>query len=137
MAVSHRRRARTAPTNSDDPLAGLAHDLRRSRIRAERLWRTCQAADEVTSTKAHEAWSGAVNALEIAEVISRQQAHDLNELATKFDAHMVVDGGRRHDHRRGGHREVVSISAVAAASSGLEPPHLFGWRRTQRIVTAR
>ena len=56
--------------------------LHRQRVRAGRLWRNYQATDlaptTVASTKAHQAWSDAVNeALVIVETISRQQAHDL------------------------------------------------------------
>jgi hypothetical protein len=58
----------------------------------------------VASTNAHQAWSDAVDeALKIAEVISRQQAHDIEELAIQFEAtwwwivedDSVLDGSAR------------------------------------------
>jgi hypothetical protein len=76
---------------SDHPLPTLAAHLERCKRRASRLWKNHQAINEqldpAASAGTHRAWSDQVDeALEIAEAMSRQQANDLAELASQYEA---------------------------------------------------
>ena len=86
--MAERKRPRTDTIGNDSPLTVLGRELRRSRSRASRLWRSYQTADEDAAiTRAHQAWSDAVDdALQIAEAISLHQAHDLGALTIQFEA---------------------------------------------------
>ena len=72
-------------------LSDKGRRLDRCRARIRRCWRDYQAIDEAldptASAAAHTDWSKAVDdALQIAEAISREPAHNITELATKFEA---------------------------------------------------
>ena len=84
------RRHRNDTAEAND-LGGMGRRLDRCRAQARRRWRNYQAIDEAldptSSAAAHTTWSNTVDeALRIAEAISREPAHDLAELATKFEA---------------------------------------------------
>lgn len=106
------RRSHTRKT-TDRPPPALARHLGIHRRRTRRLWKDYQSTDErvdpAASAQVHQAWSDSVDkALEIAEAMSRQQSHDLAELAMQFEAiwwwiiedDSVLDGGTRRWLRR-------------------------------------
>lgn len=85
-----RRRVQTSEPGVP-PIELLDRELQRLRRRAGRQWRAYQGADDGgdrrVASEAHAAWSHSVDeALAIVEIISRRPAHDIVELAIKFEA---------------------------------------------------
>ncbi len=88
MAITPKRRA---PVAADSTLPGLGVEFERRRARARRTWRRYQAVNEaldpVLAAGLHSAWSRPIeDALETAEVISRERPNDLKALVIQFEA---------------------------------------------------
>jgi hypothetical protein len=91
MAQNRSRQQKGGPDTGGDRLEVLGRELTRHRRRARRQRRQLEAIkDESNAAGAAEAaskWSDAVTeALRIAEVVSREPAHDVAGLVVKFDA---------------------------------------------------
>lgn len=88
MATTQRTERQEPPAG--DHLIALGRQLERERARARQCWRRWQRLKEQGSADASlEAaqWSKAIeDALRTAEMISREPAHDLAGLSTKFEA---------------------------------------------------